>query len=187
MSIKIGTIAKDAVNTMLSETLCLPPSICNPLSSIIHNRTGGIILFIMNFLISLNEEGLLWFNLSTRRWDYDIAGIQEKEVSADVVQHMSQRMKRLPKMIQYGLKLCSCLGASFDVNTLRKGGPKNDFDVEEFLPFSVEVSSCCFCLILAIKKERTNFFCLSRVVFYVRTDNVDTVGLMIRCSRRHMP
>lgn len=144
MSIKIGTIAKDAVNTMLSETLCLPPSICNPLSSIIHNRTGGIILFIMNFLRSLNEEGLLWFNLSTRRWEYDIAGIQQKEVSADVVQHMSQRMKRLPKSIQFGLKLCSCLGASFDVNTLRKGGPANDFDVEQFLPFSVEVSSYYF-------------------------------------------
>jgi len=137
-SIKIGAIAKDTVNTMLSETLCLPPSLCNPLSSIIHNRTGGIILFVMNFLRSLNEEGLLWFNLSTRRWEYDIAGIQQKEVSADVVQHMSQRMARLPRSMQFGLKLCSCLGASFDVNVLRKGGPANEFDVEEFLPFSVE-------------------------------------------------
>jgi|SaaInl74LU_5_DNA_1037368.scaffolds.fasta_scaffold03746_4 predicted ATPase len=141
MSIKIGAIAKDTVNTMLSETLCLPPSLCSPLSSTIHNRTGGIILFVMNFLRSLNEDGLLWFNLSTRRWEYDIVGIQQKEVSADVVQHMSQRMTRLPMSMQFGLKLCSCLGASFDVNALRKGGPANEFDVEEFLPFSVEVSS----------------------------------------------
>jgi len=138
MSIKIGAIAKDTVNTMLSETLCLPPSLCSPLSSTIHNRTGGIILFVMNFLRSLNEDGLLWFNLSTRRWEYDIVGIQQKEVSADVVQHMSQRMTRLPRSMQFGLKLCSCLGASFDVNALRKGGPANEFDVEEFLPFSIE-------------------------------------------------
>jgi len=71
-------------------------------------------------------------------------GIQQKEVSADVVQHMSQRMTRLPRSMQFGLKLCSCLGASFDVNALRKGGPANEFDVEEFLPFSIEVSSCDF-------------------------------------------
>lgn len=139
MSIEIGSIAKDTVNTMLSETLCLPPSLCSPLSSIIHNRTGGIILFVINFLRCLNEEGLLWFNLSSRRWEYDIVGIQQKEVSEDVVQHMTERMTRLPREIQIGLKLCSCLGVSFDVNALIKGGPANEFDVEEFLPFSVEV------------------------------------------------
>ena len=146
ISIKIGVVAKDTVSTMLSETLCLPPSLCNPLSTIIHNRTGGIILFVMNFLRSLNEEGFLWFNLRSRRWVYDIAGIHQKEVSVDVVEHMSQRMTRLPRDMQFGLKLCSCLGASFDVNALKKGGSASEFDVEEFLPFSVEVSLFDFCL-----------------------------------------
>ncbi len=160
MSIKIGSIAKGTVNTMLSETLCLPPSLCSSLSSIIHNRTGGIILFVMNFLRSLNEEGLLWFNLSCRRWEYDIGGIQQKEVSEDVVQHMSERLTRLPRDMQLGLKLCSCLGASFDVNALMKGGPANEFDVEEFLPFSVEVSSWIFSPMFAKKANPDNFFLL---------------------------
>lgn len=43
MSIKIGAIEKDSVNTLLSETLCLPPRLCNPLSAAIHNKTGGIV------------------------------------------------------------------------------------------------------------------------------------------------
>ena len=68
MSIKIGPIDKDCVNSLVSETLCLPPRLCQSLSTLIHNKTGGMALFVMNFLKSLNEEGLLWFNLSSRRW-----------------------------------------------------------------------------------------------------------------------
>ena len=68
MSMGIGPIEKESVNTILSETLCLPPRLCQSLSTTIHNKTGGIALFVINFLESLNEEGLLWFNLSSRRW-----------------------------------------------------------------------------------------------------------------------
>ena len=68
MSIKIGPMEKDCINTLLSETLCLPPRLCHPLSTLVHNKTGGIALWVLDFLKSLNEEGLLWFNFSSRRW-----------------------------------------------------------------------------------------------------------------------
>ena len=68
MSIKIGPIEKEYVNAFLSETLCLPPRLCQPLSTSIRSKTGGIALFVMNFLKSLNEENLLWFDSSSRRW-----------------------------------------------------------------------------------------------------------------------
>ena len=47
---------------------CAGLLLSQPLSSIVHNKTGGIALFVTRFLKSLNEEGLLWFNLSSRRW-----------------------------------------------------------------------------------------------------------------------
>ena len=68
LSIRIGPIEKDLVKTILSETLLLPPTLCQTLSTTIHSKTGGVVLFVMNFFKSLNEEGLLWFNLSSRRW-----------------------------------------------------------------------------------------------------------------------
>lgn len=68
MSIRVGPIERESVNELISETLSLPPTLCQPLSTIIHNKTSGIALFVMNFLKSLNEEGLLCFNLSSRRW-----------------------------------------------------------------------------------------------------------------------
>ena len=112
MSIKIGPMEKDCINTLLSETLCLPPRLCHPLSTLVHNKTGGIALWVLDFLKSLNEEGLLWFNFSSRRWwvprscfactyilahdvirfifrfcvirEYDSHGIELKEISEDV-------------------------------------------------------------------------------------------------------
>lgn len=192
MTIKIGSIEKNTVNTMLSETLCLPPCLCSHLSSIIHNRTGGVILFVMNFLRSLNEEGLLWFNLSSRRWDYDIEAIQQKEVSEDVVQHVSERMTRLPEEMQFGLKLCSCLGASFKVDTLTRGSPANELDTDEFLPLAVEVSEIVWNWIggfVRIERKSSHDFSylrLSRVVFYERMVKIGIVGLMIRYKRRPM-
>lgn len=68
MSIKIGPMEKESINTLISETLCLPPRLCLPLSTMIHNKTRGIALWVLDFLKSLNEEGLLWFNFSSRRW-----------------------------------------------------------------------------------------------------------------------
>ncbi|KAL7554753.1 hypothetical protein ACHAWF_018292 [Thalassiosira exigua] len=138
ISIKIGPIDKECVNSLVSEALCLPPSLSQPLSSIVHNKTGGIALFVTRFLKSLNEEGLLWFNLSSRRWEYDSHGIEQKEISEDVVVHMSERMTRLPHGMQSGLKLSACLGSIFDVGTLEKGISENEFDIDEFLRFAVE-------------------------------------------------
>lgn len=138
MSIKVGQLEMDCINALLSETLCLPPRICKPLATLIHNKTGGIALWVLDFLRSLNEEGLLWFNFSSRRWEYDARGIEEKEISEDVVEHMSERMTRLPHGMQSGLKLAACLGSKFDLACLTKGVPNNEVEINEFVRFAVE-------------------------------------------------
>ena len=139
MSIKIGALEKDCVSTLLSETLSLPPKICQPLASLIKNKTGGIALWVMDLLKSLNEEGLLWFNFSARRWEYDARAIEQKEISEDVVEHISERMTRLPHGMLLGLKLSACLGSKFDVTTLQKSIPNGgDLDLNEFTRFAVE-------------------------------------------------
>mmetsp|Transcript_22604 Transcript_22604/g.49001 ORF Transcript_22604/g.49001 Transcript_22604/m.49001 type:complete len:889 (-) Transcript_22604:208-2874(-) len=138
MAMRIGPIEKESINTILSETLCLPPRLCQPLSTIIHSKTGGIALFMLDFLKSLKEEGLLWFDLSSRRWAFDTRGIDAKEISDDLVEHISKRMTRLPHGMQSGLKISACLGSSFSAGTLQKGFSRNDFDIDEFLRFSIE-------------------------------------------------
>ena len=126
------------MNTLISETLCLPPSLARPLSSVIHGKTGGIIMFLLRFLKSLNDEGLLWFSMSSRRWEFDLDKIRVKQISEDVVQHMTLTMTKLEKDMQLGLRTAACLGSNFDDEILRKAKTDDDFDMTTFLEKCVE-------------------------------------------------
>jgi len=130
--IKIGPIEKESVNVLLSKVLCLPPSLSRPLSTVVHNKTSGIILFILRFLASLNDEGDLRFSMSNRRWEYDLKEIQLKEIHGDVVSHMTEQMQNLTKKMRMGLKVAACLGPNFDSEVLEKAKRNNDVD-ESFL------------------------------------------------------
>jgi len=89
LNVKVGPIEKEVVNTMISGTLYTPPSLCRPLSSIIHSKTGGLIMFVLRFLLSLNTDDKLWFNMSSRRWMYDLEQIRHTDIQDDVVSHMT--------------------------------------------------------------------------------------------------
>lgn len=123
-------LGKEAVNTLISEAMCLPPSLSQPLSTIIHSKTAGSPLFCVNFL----TDGLIRFNLTTRRWDYDIKSILTKEIPLSVVQYMKSQMVKLPLSFRLVLKLASCLGNHFDYATFLKAKVKSDYDLDTVLP-----------------------------------------------------
>ena len=83
--------------------MCLPPSLSQPLSAIIHSKTAGSPLFCLNFL----SDGLIRFNLTTRRWDYDRKSILMKEIQLSVVQYMKSQKEKLPLSYRLVLKLAS--------------------------------------------------------------------------------
>jgi len=104
---------------------------------VVHQMTGGIIMFILRLLTSLNDEGLVWYSMSSNRWMFDLEKIEMKELSEDVVQHMTEHMSHLPRKIQMGLKLCACLGPSFDAAVLEKARQGTDIG-DDFLESCVD-------------------------------------------------
>jgi predicted ATPase len=106
---------------------CTPLTIIEPLSRVIRNKTGGVILFVINFLKSLYEEGLIYFNPTTLRWEYDLNRITQREVPGDVIKFLGGRIVRLPREVQAGLKIAACLGATFDLVVLQKAHRSLDF------------------------------------------------------------
>jgi predicted ATPase len=53
--------------TMISDALSIFPLISDPLSGIIYQKTKGNPFFVLSFMKSLVDRGLLEFNFSTRR------------------------------------------------------------------------------------------------------------------------
>jgi predicted ATPase len=116
----------------------MPPTVIEPLSCVVRSKTGGVILFVLNFLKSLHEERLIYFNLTSLRWEFDLIKIIQKEVSGDIIDFLSERIMRLPRSVQAGLKIAACLGSTFDVAVFQKANKSADNVTEDFISMATE-------------------------------------------------
>ena len=114
--VKLAPLEKESVNMLISESMYIPPSLSQPLSKIFHRKCAGSPLFLRTFL----TDGMIRFNLTTRRWDYDTEKIVTKEIPGELVSYMTSRMSQLPASFRLVLKLAACLGHSFDSATFNK-------------------------------------------------------------------
>ena len=116
------------------------------LSQICHRRTRGNVFFIICFLRMLRENEYLNFNLGTFKWTWDISKIEsETEVTINVVEFMTRKMKALESKFQTLLVLASCLGYSFEKRKLDVVAHNNAYgcdlsqqDIEEYLAAAVK-------------------------------------------------
>jgi predicted ATPase len=97
---------------MISETFQLSEEHCSLLSGIISHQTDGNMLYVMEFMNWLENEGLLKYNQKTWKWD-------EQETSLTIEcnkigDFLLDKLERLPHDVQEVLKVASCLGSSID-------------------------------------------------------------------------
>ncbi|WP_407882919.1 ATP-binding protein, partial [Scytonema sp. NUACC26] len=57
-------------------------------------------------------------SLQSRKWYWDLAQIEAKDITANVVELMISKLKKLPDATQQVLRLAACVGAEFDLKTL---------------------------------------------------------------------
>ena len=88
------------------------------LAELVHAKTGGNAFFVHQFLKALHESGLLRFDPAERVWRADPAEIRKRGITDNVVELMSGKIRSLPGDVQEVLRLASCLGNTFDLQTL---------------------------------------------------------------------
>ena len=98
----------------------------------IQKKTGGIALFVRTFLKELHEIGMIGLSLSSCTWNYDIDAISRLEMSKDIVQHLVEKMLRLPQHVIIGLQIAAILGSSFDLQTYTHASSKG-LSADDFL------------------------------------------------------
>ena len=98
------------LNAMISDALCTFPRICEPLSDIVYQKTKGNPYFVLEFLRSLVEEGLLEYNAQKKQWEWDEDRISSMDVTGNVLYLLSSKMSGLSDDIQVALKVAACFG-----------------------------------------------------------------------------
>jgi predicted ATPase len=104
-----GLNPKD-LNTMVSDAICVFPRISEPLSDIIFQKTKGNPFFVLAFMRSLVDRGLLEFCINTRRWVWDEDDVGSMDVTGNILYLLSSKMSGQSTDIQSALKVAACFG-----------------------------------------------------------------------------
>ncbi len=124
-TLTLAPLNQASVDLLVADTLNCSTQKVHPLSELIFHKTKGNPFFATQFLTSLYQDGLIWFNqlsLSSqnteRGWQCDINQIRAISLNSSVVEFMGERLKKLSAKTQTILKLAACIGNQFDLTTL---------------------------------------------------------------------
>ncbi|WP_437973989.1 AAA family ATPase [Sorangium sp. So ce295] len=113
--IALAPLSLAHVGALVAEAVHAPAA---PLSRLVYEKTGGNPFFVLQFLITLHEEGLITFDADEGAWQWDLAAIRDKGFTDNIVELMVGKLKRLPVPTRDALKLAACLGSSADLDAL---------------------------------------------------------------------
>ena len=111
-------LSVEHINQLLCDALRHEKIEVRPLARLVSRKTGGNPFFVVQFLTSLAEEGLLKFDAGSRSWHWDLDGIEGHSYTENLVNLMISRLRRLAPATQEALTQLACLGSHVDHPTL---------------------------------------------------------------------
>ncbi len=115
INLKLKPLMIEEINELLSDTLHCDRAKVNELAEIIKIKTGGNPFFIIEFLKSLYDRKLIFFN---NGWNWDENKINQTQITDNVVEFMTDKISRLPPKTQKLMKIASCEGISFNLDVV---------------------------------------------------------------------
>ncbi|MBD1924655.1 AAA family ATPase [Microcoleus sp. FACHB-831] len=114
------------IKQLVADTLHCEIEKSKPLAELTFSKTNGNPFFLTQFLKSLHEEKLLFFDNQCGMWQWDVSQIHEMEITDNVVELMIKKVKKLGLNTQNVLKLAACIGNEFNLKTLSVVNEKYD-------------------------------------------------------------
>ncbi len=115
----LAPLSQQHLSALLTDTLRPASGNLSELTGLILEKTGGNPFFAIQFLHSLNEEGLIHRD-DNGAWDWDIEAIRAKGFTENVIDLMSGRLHRLSPAALETLQQFACLGARAGVGDMAR-------------------------------------------------------------------
>ena len=122
-TITIAPLKFSELNQLVADTLSCDPRTAASLAQLVDRKTQGNPFYATQFLISLYQDGAIFFQPTTQQqtiggWQCNLARVKTLAITDDVVEFMAVQLQRLPQETQAALKLAACIGSQFDLITL---------------------------------------------------------------------
>ncbi len=116
--VEIGPLSATDVRRLVADTTLREDDETNQLAALAHAKTEGNPFFLIQFLQSLHDDGLITLDRAAGHWNWDAATINARDSTDNVVDLMIGKIRRLKDTTGRALSLAACVGNSFDVATL---------------------------------------------------------------------
>ena len=132
--IKLKPLNAENINQLIADTLHKDIHECRDLADIIYRKTNGNPFFVNEFLKTLYSKKLLYFDFKEGNWQWNADIISSSlEVTDNVVELMTSKIKELAPKAQHIIKLASCLGSTFKLEALALIAQKSPEETEKDL------------------------------------------------------
>ncbi len=115
--VALGPLSEDAVLDLISATFPGTSGRAR-FATLCHAKTHGNAFFLRRLLEALCEEGPLRFDPGSRVWTWDLAAIEARAVTEDVVDFVASEIRRMPAASGRAVATAACIGDAFDLETL---------------------------------------------------------------------
>ncbi len=117
-SLALMPLNEDDLNELVVDACHCSKDYAQPLTATVYQKTRGNPFFIHQFLQQAADEELLSYDYSVEHWIYELDSVQQLAASADVVDFMAARLRRLDPDVLNVITLASLFGHQFDLNNL---------------------------------------------------------------------
>ncbi|HTI16875.1 MAG TPA: AAA family ATPase [Trinickia sp.] len=131
-NVVLEPLALHDVDRLIADSLHCERERAQPLARMVQEKTAGNPFFVIQFLSALAEDELVAFDRSKGAWNWDLARIQAKGFTDNVVDLMVGKLSRLSDKTQDALKLLACLGNTAEIASLAviQGKPEGAIDLQ---------------------------------------------------------
>ncbi len=116
--IELEPLQEPVVAELLADALYIDRTEVAELAALAHEKTRGNPFFLGEFLQSLHVERLIYLDAGQRRWRWKADEIRRAGITDNVGDLMGRRIEQLEEGTRRVLELASCIGGSFDLETI---------------------------------------------------------------------
>ena len=114
----LGPLALPDLTQFVHDTVRGELSDVVPLAGLIWKKTAGNSFFVIQFLKTLHQEGLLEHDHANGRWTCRLQDVVRASLTDNVIDLMTRKIQRLSEKTQQTLTLAACIGNPFNRETL---------------------------------------------------------------------
>ncbi|MCB1191379.1 MAG: AAA family ATPase [Leptospiraceae bacterium] len=117
-TIHLLPLAFEDVNKLIADILQKDQDHVYELTDVILSKTRGNPFFVIEFLKSMYNDKIIYYNSIENSWSWDIARSDSLGITDNVIDLMIKKIRNLSDSAGNLIRLASCISNRFDLNTL---------------------------------------------------------------------